>query len=114
MGDADHHGMPFHRLGADVDDAGGTGPGSYDVRGNVWHLDCCSPEDGRGWMVFAAIFGWSNNGSLGWSRSIAPPRSGPLNGFGVLGTILGYIFYWIAVIVTLFVLKRRGTSPVLI
>lgn len=74
-------------LGADVDDAGGTGPGSYDVRGNVWHLDCCSPENGQGWMVFAAIFGWSNNGTL--------------------GTILGYVFYWMAVIVTLIVLKRK-------
>ncbi|KAF9788533.1 iron permease FTR1 [Thelephora terrestris] len=73
-------------LGVDVDDAGGTGPGSYDVRGNVWHLDCCSPA-GQGWMVFAAIFGWTNNGTL--------------------GTILGYVFYWIAVVVTLLFLKRR-------
>ncbi|KAF9644255.1 iron permease FTR1 [Thelephora ganbajun] len=78
-------------LGIDVEDAIGNGPGSYDVRGNVWHLDCCNPErriDGQGWLIFAAIFGWSNNGSL--------------------GTILGYVFYWIAVMVTLFVLKRRG------
>jgi len=80
-------------LGADVDDASGNGPGSYDVRGSVWHLECCNPEnklDGQGWMVFSAIFGWSNNGTL--------------------GTILGYIFYWIAVMVTLFVLKRRETK----
>jgi high-affinity iron transporter len=74
-------------LGADVDDAGGTGPGSYDVRGNVWHLDCCSPENGQGWMVFGAIFGWTNNATL--------------------GTVLGYIFYWIAIMVALFILKRR-------
>ncbi|KAF9788536.1 iron permease FTR1 [Thelephora terrestris] len=74
-------------LGVEVDDAGGTGPGSYDVRGNVWHLNCCSPETGQGWTIFAAIFGWSNNGSL--------------------GTILGYLFYWFAVIVALFALKRR-------
>lgn len=32
-------------LGADVDDSGGDGPGSYDVRGVVWHLDCCNPEN---------------------------------------------------------------------
>ncbi|KAF9028652.1 FTR1-domain-containing protein [Hymenopellis radicata] len=32
-------------LGADVDDAGGSGPGSYRVQGNVWHLDCCDPEN---------------------------------------------------------------------
>ncbi len=55
-----------HLLGADVDDAGGSGPGSYRVQGNVWHLDCCNPEDnldGMGWSVFNALFGWSNNGS---------------------------------------------------
>lgn len=51
-------------LGADVDDAGGTGPGSYRVQGNVWHLDCCSPENkfgNSGWSIFNAIFGWTNN-----------------------------------------------------
>ena len=51
-------------LGADVDDTGGDGPGSYDVRGNVWHLDCCNPEnnnDGPGWGVFGSVLGWSNN-----------------------------------------------------
>lgn len=53
-------------LGADSDDAGGNGPGSYLVQGNVWHLDCCNPSDkvnGQGWSIFNAIFGWSNNGS---------------------------------------------------
>ncbi len=34
-----------HLLGSDVDDAGGSGPGSYRVQGNVWHLDCCNPND---------------------------------------------------------------------
>lgn len=51
-------------LGADVDDAGGDGPGSYPVKGNVWHLDCCNPDskfDGEGWTIFGAIFGWTNN-----------------------------------------------------
>jgi len=87
-------GYKFNKLlGADADDAGGDGPGSYDVRGNVWHLDCCNAEnklDNDGWSIFAGIFGWSNNGSL--------------------GTILAYIFYWIAVMVTLFVLKRKETK----
>ena len=66
--DTNYRVVLFLRLGTDVDDAGGTGPGSYDVRGNVWHLDCCSPEsklDDQGWLVFNAILGWSNNGSLG-------------------------------------------------
>src|ERR1700722_14083457 len=53
-------------LGHDVDDAtkAGNGPGSYDVRGNVWHLDCCNPNSklsAGGWEIFSAIFGWSNN-----------------------------------------------------
>lgn len=51
-------------LGKDVDDAGGTGPGSYDVRGNVWHLDCCAPDaktSSEGWSIFSAFFGWTNN-----------------------------------------------------
>lgn len=53
-----------HLLGADVDDAGGDGPGSFDVRGSVWHLDCCNPEnnfDNGGWQVFNALFGWTNS-----------------------------------------------------
>ncbi|KAJ7578601.1 iron permease FTR1 [Mycena floridula] len=77
-----------HLLGGDVDDAGGDGPGSFPVAGNVWHLDCCNPEDnldGQGWSVFNAIFGWTNSATL--------------------GTVLSYVFYWIAVIVTLVVMK---------
>lgn len=92
---------PFHviflnnataRLGADVDDAGaaGDGPGSYDVRGNVWHLNCCNPEskfDNSGWTIFNAIFGWTNNATI--------------------GTVLSYVFYWLAVIVVLIFLKYK-------
>ncbi|KAH9958045.1 Ftr1 protein [Russula dissimulans] len=79
-----------HLLGQDVDDAGGDGPGSFDVRGNVWHLDCCSADnyvDGNGWLIFGAITGWTNSATL--------------------GTVLSYVFYWLAVIVTLVVLKWR-------
>ena len=50
-------------LGADVDDAGGDGPGSFDVRGVVWHLDCCNPENNfgnQGWKIFNGLFGWTN------------------------------------------------------
>ena len=113
--DADGRVALLPRLGTDVDDAGGTGPGSYDVRGNVWHLDCCSPEgrfSDQGWLVFSAIFGWSNNGTLGQFDSTCSPLPVSLNGFSTLGTILGYVFYWIAVMVTLFVLKRRGTYAI--
>jgi len=47
-------------VGASLDDTGGTGPGSYDVRGNVWHLDCCSPATG-GWQIFNGVLGWQNS-----------------------------------------------------
>jgi len=40
---------------------------------------------------------------------ISPPSPVWLNGHAILGTILGYVFYWIAVIVTLLVMKRNGT-----
>ncbi|KAJ3749606.1 Ftr1 protein [Lentinula detonsa] len=77
-------------LGADVDDAGGDGPGSFQVQGNIWHLDCCNPEnnfDNSGWSIFNAIFGWTNSATL--------------------GSILSYVFYWIAVIVTLIIMKYQ-------
>lgn len=79
-----------HLLGSDVDDAGaaGDGPGSYDVRGNVWHLDCCNPEnnfDSNGWQIFNAIFGWTNSATI--------------------GSILAYVFFWLAAMVTLIVMK---------
>ncbi|KAJ7484466.1 iron permease FTR1 [Mycena latifolia] len=81
-------------LGSDVDDAGGDGPGSFRVQGSVWHLDCCNPEDkfdGQGWSIFNAIFGWTNSATL--------------------GSVLSYVFYWIAVIVVLVVMKfREGRS----
>ncbi|OAX35605.1 Ftr1 protein [Rhizopogon vinicolor AM-OR11-026] len=74
-------------LGADVDDSGGNGPGSYDVRGNVWHLDCCNPETSQAWGVFNAVFGWENSATL--------------------GSVLSYVFYWILVIVVLVHLKYK-------
>ncbi|KAF9057216.1 iron permease FTR1/Fip1/EfeU [Panaeolus papilionaceus] len=81
-----------HLLGGDVDDAGaaGNGPGSYDVRGNVWHLDCCNPEAktaALGWTIFNAIFGWTNNATL--------------------GTVLSYVFYWLAVVAALIHMKFK-------
>ncbi|KAI0053203.1 iron permease FTR1 [Auriscalpium vulgare] len=86
-----------HLLGGDVDDSGGDGPGSFNVRGNVWHLDCCNPDnnfDSGGWQIFGAIFGWTNSATL--------------------GSVLSYVFYWLAVIVTLIVIKfREGRTTLL-
>ncbi|KAG1900308.1 iron permease FTR1 [Suillus fuscotomentosus] len=72
-------------LGQDVDDSGGNGPGSYDVRGNVWHLDCCNPESDMSWGIFNAVLGWENTATL--------------------GSVLSYVFYWIVVIVVLVRMK---------
>lgn len=94
-------------LGGDVDDAGGTGPGSYRVQGNVWHLDCCASESrtssNQGWSIFAAIFGWSNNGSC--TFTIGNLRGLIADVIALVGTILSYVFYWIAVMAVLVYMK---------
>ncbi|KIK41684.1 hypothetical protein CY34DRAFT_805774 [Suillus luteus UH-Slu-Lm8-n1] len=74
-------------LGADVDDTGGNGPGSYDVRGNVWHLDCCNPETEQAWGIFNAVLGWTNTATR--------------------GSVLSYVFYWLLVIVVLVRMKFK-------
>ncbi|KAJ7723384.1 iron permease FTR1 [Mycena metata] len=84
-------------LGGDVDDSGGDGPGSFRVQGSVWHLDCCNPDDnidGQGWSIFNAILGWTNSATI--------------------GSVLSYVFYWIAVIVVLIIMKyREGRTKLL-
>ncbi|KAM5436264.1 high-affinity iron permease [Microsporum ferrugineum] len=74
----------------------GVGPGSYDIRSSVWHVNCCSPElnGGGGWGIFNALFGWTNSASV--------------------GTVLSYNFYWIAVIVgflSMIYYEKRGRWP---
>lgn len=52
-----------HLIGGDTDSTG-DGPGTFDVRGSVWHLNCCNPEnniDGDGWLIFGALTGWTNS-----------------------------------------------------
>lgn len=95
-------------LGADVGDLSGDGPGTFDVRGNVWHLDCCNAEDnldGKGWLLFGALLGWTN------SATRRPFFAAMVPGFThvifTVGTVLSYVFYWIAAIITLAVLKWR-------
>ncbi|KIL62862.1 hypothetical protein M378DRAFT_12519 [Amanita muscaria Koide BX008] len=84
-------------LGGNSDDSLGDGPGTYPVQGNVWHLDCCNPEnkfDGQGWSIFYAIFGWTNSATY--------------------GSILSYVFYWVVVMVTLGYLKfKEGRTTLL-
>jgi len=84
-------------LGTNADDSGGDGPGSYPVKGNIWHLDCCNPDntnDGQGWSIFNAILGWTNNATV--------------------GTVLSYVFYWLAVMVVLVYMKyKEGRTKLL-
>lgn len=95
------------QVGGDVAEAG-NGPGSYDVVGNIWHLNCCNPEnkkDALGWGIFAAIFGWSNNGSS--KISIFPTMHTTYCKHPTVGTVLSYIFYWVAAIVALVTMKHQ-------
>lgn len=58
----------------------GSGPGSYDIRQSVWHVNCCNPEvnGGGGWGIFNALLGWQNSATY--------------------GSVISYNLYWICVI----------------
>lgn len=76
----------------------GSGPGSYDIRKSVWHVNCCNPEvdGGGGWGIFNSILGWTNSATY--------------------GSILSYNLYWLAVIAAFGVLgfhEKRGHYPFL-
>lgn len=74
----------------------GAGPGSYNIRWAVWHVNYGNPEiktEGYGWQIFNAVLGWNNTGSY--------------------GTTIGYCLYWVAVtlaIVYLRVRERRSSA----
>ncbi|KAJ3551435.1 hypothetical protein NPX13_g11364 [Xylaria arbuscula] len=67
----------------------GSGPGSYDIDKSVWHVNCCSPElnGGGGWGIFNAILGWTNSATY--------------------GSVIAYNLYWIAVVISLGVMRFR-------
>lgn len=76
----------------------GSGPGSYDIRKSVWHVNCCNPElnGGGGWGIFNSLFGWTNSATV--------------------GSVLAYNLYWIAVIVAFGALgfyEKKGHWPFL-
>lgn len=56
-------------IGAFSDDAGGTGLGSYDVRSNIWHLDCYSTSR-RSWSPLSHI--WQNSAICKLCLPLAP------------------------------------------
>ncbi|KAF1835886.1 iron permease FTR1 [Decorospora gaudefroyi] len=73
----------------------GSGPGSYDIRKSVWHVNCCSPLDNGsgGWGIFNSLFGWQNSATY--------------------GSVISYNLYWLAVIVGFLFLgwkERKGGS----
>ncbi|ORY86093.1 high-affinity iron transporter FtrA, partial [Protomyces lactucae-debilis] len=63
----------------------GAGPGSYNIRHTIWHVNFGNPElkdpNNGGWQVFNSIFGWTNT--------------------GFYSSVIGYIFYWVTVTVVL-------------
>ncbi|WEW54684.1 high-affinity iron permease [Emydomyces testavorans] len=74
----------------------GAGPGSYDYRQSVWHVNGYSPyvNGGGGWGIFNALLGWTNSATY--------------------GTVLSYNFYWIAVIIGFLALmyyEKKGHWP---
>lgn len=75
---------------------GGNGPGTYDIRQSVWHVNCCSPSlnGGSGWGVFNSILGWQNSATY--------------------GSVISYNLYWLAVIIVFVVMRfreRNGRWP---
>ncbi|KAK9485793.1 iron permease FTR1/Fip1/EfeU [Lipomyces starkeyi] len=63
-------------VGGDVAETG-SGPGSYDIRKNVWHVNCCNPLSDNWWMIFQALLGWQNSATY--------------------GSVISYNLYWLGV-----------------
>lgn len=89
--------LQFHtfarRVGSDVAEEG-DGPGSYNIRQSIWHVNCCNPEVDNGWDIFKAILGWQNSATY--------------------GSVISYNIYWIfimAVISFLLYEERTGQLP---
>ncbi|KAL1650668.1 high-affinity iron permease [Diplodia intermedia] len=66
----------------------GSGPGSYDIRQSVWHVNCCNPEinGGGGWGIFNSILGWQNSATY--------------------GSVISYNLYWLFVMVTFIIMRH--------
>ena len=74
----------------------GSGPGTYDIRRSVWHVNCCNPQTDNGWDVFNALLGWQNSATY--------------------GSVLSYNLYWLTLMVVLYFMyydETRGHIPLL-
>ncbi|CEL02166.1 Putative High-affinity iron transporter FtrA [Aspergillus calidoustus] len=83
-------------IGGDASETG-SGPGSYDIRQSVWHVNCCNPElnGGGGWGIFNALFGWTNSATY--------------------GSVISYNLYWMVIILMYLCMRaqeQRGYIPV--
>ena len=78
-------------IGGDAAETG-SGPGSYDIRQSVWHVNCCNPElnGGGGWGIFNALFGWQNSATY--------------------GSVIGYNVFWIVVMLGFGLLRFKETK----
>jgi hypothetical protein len=94
-------------IGAQIDDTGGTGPGSYDVRNDVWHLDRCNPN---GNLVFNAILGRTNDASC--MSPLFCCCYVELTFFWEVGSILAYVL-WVAAAVVLVYMKFKEVGSFL-
>lgn len=86
-----------HESGGDSAETG-AGPGSYDIRQSVWHVNCCNPlmNGGGGWGIFNAILGWTNSATY--------------------GSVIGYNLYWLVILIWFVGLRqteRHGRVPLL-
>ena len=81
----------------------GSGPGSYDIRNSVWHVNTGNPElktsNNGGWMIFNAILGWTNSATI--------------------GSVVSYCVYWIVITCALLFMRwdenrtERGAQTIL-
>lgn len=76
----------------------GSGPGSYDIRKSVWHVNCCNAEinGGGGWGIFNAVFGWQNSATY--------------------GSVISYNLYWVVVMVAFYLMRfneKHGRWPMM-
>ena len=84
-------------VGGDASEVG-SGPGSYDIRKSVWHVNCCNPEinGGGGWGIFNSVFGWTNSATY--------------------GTVISYNLYWVFVMLAFYAMRyneQHGHWPLL-
>lgn len=83
------------KTGGDASE-GGSGPGTYNIKKSVWHVNCCNPEIDNGWDVFNALLGWQNSATY--------------------GSVISYNVYWLFIIFCIGVMlyeEKKGHMPFL-